>query len=70
MVNLLQLNSDSGEKVSSFTGKKGLVNVEFKIDIAGTYLIIKDNVVAVGLEVTDSLKTANLEDIRKKLINE
>ncbi|AGX43312.1 sulfite exporter TauE/SafE family protein [Clostridium saccharobutylicum] len=64
------VNSDSGEKVSSFTGKKGLVNVEFKIDIAGTYLIIKDNVVAVGLEVTDSLKTANLEDIRKKLINE
>ncbi|MCE5220530.1 MAG: sulfite exporter TauE/SafE family protein [Clostridium sp.] len=63
------VNSDSGEKVSSFTGKKGIVNVEFKIDKAGTYVIIKDNVAAVGLEVTDSLKTVNLEDIRKKLIN-
>jgi len=63
------LNADNGERVSSFTGKKGIVNVEFKIDAVGTYLIIKDNVAAVGLEVTDSLKTANLEDIRKKLIN-
>lgn len=63
------VNADSGEKISSFTGKKGIVNVEFKIDKAGTYLIIKDNVAAVALEVTDSLKTANLEDIRKKLIN-
>lgn len=63
------VNADSGEKLSSFTGEKGIVNVEFKIDTAGTYLIIKDNVAAVGLEVTNSLKTANLDDIRKKLIN-
>ncbi len=62
------LNAESGKQISSFIGKKGIVNVEFKIDTSGTYLIVKDNVAAVGIEVTDSLKTVNLEDVRKKLI--
>ena len=38
------------------------------MDTSGTHLIVKDNVAAVGIEVTDSLKTVNLEDVRKKLI--
>jgi plastocyanin domain-containing protein len=62
------LNAESGKQISSFIGKKGVVNVEFKIDTSGTYLIVKDNVAAIGIEVTDSLKTVNLEDVRKKLI--
>jgi plastocyanin domain-containing protein/sulfite exporter TauE/SafE/copper chaperone CopZ len=67
--NFTILNADTGEQISTFTGKKGIVDVEFKIDKIGTYLIVKDNVAAVGIEVTDSLKTVNLEDVRKKLIN-
>ncbi|MDR3598333.1 sulfite exporter TauE/SafE family protein [Clostridium sp.] len=67
--NFTILNADTGEQISSFTGKKGIVDVEFNIDKIGTYLIVKDNVAAVGIEVTDSLKTVNLEDVRKKLIN-
>ncbi|NRW82347.1 plastocyanin domain-containing protein [Clostridium beijerinckii] len=44
--------------------------MEFNIDKSGTYVIVKDNVVAMGIEVTDSLKTVNLDEVRKKLINE
>lgn len=62
------LNADTGENVGTFTGKKGIVNVSFKEDKSGTYLIIKDNVVAVGIKVTDSLETVNLEDVRKEFI--
>ena len=62
------INAESGKQISSFIGKKGIVNVEFKMDTSGTHLIVKDNVAAVGIEVTDSLKTVNLEDVRKKLI--
>ncbi len=63
-------NADSGDEVTTFTGRKDVVNVEFNIDNSGTYLIVKDNVVAMGIEVTDSLKTVNLDEVRKKLINE
>ncbi|NRT76934.1 sulfite exporter TauE/SafE family protein [Clostridium beijerinckii] len=63
-------NADSGDEVTTFTGRKDVVNVEFNIDKSGTYVIVKDNVVAMGIEVTDSLKTVNLDEVRKKLINE
>lgn len=62
------LNADSGEPVNIFTGKKGIVNVEFNIDNSGTYLIIKDNIAVVGVEVTDSLGNVNLEEVRDKYI--
>jgi plastocyanin domain-containing protein/sulfite exporter TauE/SafE/copper chaperone CopZ len=62
-------NADSEEVISSFTGKKGIVNVSFKIDKIGTYVIVKDDIALAGIEVTDSLEKANLEDIRKKIIN-
>ena len=63
-------DANSGDEVTTFTGRKDVVNVEFNIDKSGTYLIVKDNVVAMGIEVTDSLKTVNLDEVRKKLINE
>ncbi|RII31861.1 heavy metal transport/detoxification protein [Clostridium chromiireducens] len=63
------LNADSGEPVSSFTGKKGIVNVEFNIDNSGTYVIVKENIAVVGVEVTDSLENANLEEVRNKYIS-
>lgn len=67
--NFIILNADSGEQITSFIGKKGIVNVEFNIDKVGTYVIVKDNIAMLGIEVTDSLKTINLEDVRKKLIS-
>ena len=63
------INADSGDKVSTFVGKKDVINVEFNMDKSGTYIIVKDNVAVLGIEVTDSLKTVNLEEVRKKLIN-
>ena len=67
--NFTILNADSGEQISSFNGKKGIVNVEFNIDKSGTYVIVKDNIAVVGIEVTDSLKTVNLEEVREKFIS-
>lgn len=63
------LDAVSGKQIGSFIGKKDIVNVEFKIDTSGTYLIVKDNAAVLGIEVTDSLKTVNLEEVRKKFIN-
>ncbi|MBD7912288.1 sulfite exporter TauE/SafE family protein [Clostridium cibarium] len=61
-------NGETGEYVSTFTGKKGVVNVDFKIDKSGPYLIVKNNVVLIGLKVSDSLEKVNLEDVRKEFI--
>ncbi|WP_143316546.1 sulfite exporter TauE/SafE family protein [Clostridium sp. HBUAS56017] len=61
-------NGETGEYVSNFTGKKGVVNVGFKIDKSGPYLIVKNNVVLIGLKVSDSLEKVNLEDVRKEFI--
>ncbi len=63
------LNGDNDDKITTFIGKKGIVNVDFKIDKSGTYLIVKDDVIVVGIEVTDSLKNVNLEEVRKKFIS-
>ena len=63
------VNGDSGDLVSTFTGKKGIVNVEFNIDKSGTYVIVKDSTTLVVIEVADSLKSVNLEEVRKKFIS-
>ena len=63
-------NGGSGEQISTFMGKKGIVNVEFNIDKSGTYVIVKDNIAVLGIEVTDSLKSMDLEEVRKNLISE
>jgi plastocyanin domain-containing protein len=68
--NFTVLKGENNDVVTNFTGKKGVVNVEFTISNSGTYLIVKNNSIAAAIEVTDSLQTANLEDVRKKLINE
>jgi len=63
------INADIGAQVTSFKGEKGIVNVEFNIVNSGTYLIVQNNVAVVGIEVTDSLKNVNLEEVRKKFIS-
>jgi len=62
-------NAETEEIVTTFTGKKGIVDVEFKINESGTYVIVKDNVAVVGIQVTDSLNTVNLEEVRQNFIS-
>ncbi|AWK52828.1 heavy metal transport/detoxification protein [Clostridium beijerinckii] len=62
-------NAETEEIVNTFTGKKGIVDVEFKINESGTYVIVKDNVAVVGIQVTDSLNTVNLEEVRENFIS-
>ena len=68
--NYVILNGDNDDIVTNFQGKKGKVNVDFSIKKSGTYLIIKNNQILAGIEVSDSLKNVNLEEVRKKFINE
>jgi len=63
------INAENNDEISTFTGKKGIVNVDFNINQKGTYLIIKDNIAVLGIEVTESLSSANLEEVRKIYID-
>ncbi len=64
------LDVNSGETLTEFNGKKGIVNVEFKIDKDGGYAIVKDNAALHIIEVTDNAKTADLDEIRLKYISQ
>lgn len=59
------INAENNSEITSFTGKKGIVNVEFNLDKNGTYLIVRDNVAILGIEAADSLKNIDLEEVRK-----
>jgi plastocyanin domain-containing protein/sulfite exporter TauE/SafE/copper chaperone CopZ len=63
------INAENNNVISTFAGKKGIVNVDFNINQKGTYLIVKDNIALLGIEVTDSLNSVNLEDVRKIYID-
>ena len=63
------INADIGNQVTSFKGKKGIVEVEFSIPNSGTYIIIQNNSIVAGIEVSDSLENVNLEEVRKKYIS-
>jgi plastocyanin domain-containing protein len=62
------INAENNNKINTFTGKKGIVNVDFNINESGTYLIIKDNIAILGIEVTDSLNSVNLEAVRENYL--
>lgn len=62
------INAENNSEVTSFTGKKGIVNVEFNLEKSGTYLIVQDNVAVLGIEVADSLKAVDLEEVRKTFL--
>jgi len=64
------INADIGSQVTSFKGKKGIVEVEFSIPNSGTYIIVQNNSIVAGIEVSDSLENVNLEEVRKKYISE
>ena len=59
----------SGDVVTTFTGKKDSVDVEFNIAKSGSYVVVNNNIVVIGIEVTDSLENVNLEDVRKNFLD-
>ncbi|WP_238881519.1 sulfite exporter TauE/SafE family protein [Clostridium sp. YIM B02551] len=60
------LNAQTGDKVSSFTGKKGKNEIEFISKEVGPFAIVKDNIILGVIEVTDDLKAADTDQIRNK----
>jgi sulfite exporter TauE/SafE/plastocyanin domain-containing protein/copper chaperone CopZ len=66
----LILDAVTGDKVSSFTAKKGSTDFEFKPKKAGGYAILKDNGILGIIEVVDDLKGTKLEDVRNKYLGQ
>lgn len=62
------INANTGETVTSFTGNKGINEVEINSNTPGGYAIVKDDIILGVIEVVDNLKNANLENIRNKYI--
>ena len=61
-------DGDGDDIVTTFTGKEGIVDVDFNIDKNGTYIVVNDDIVVIGIEVTDSLENINLEEVRKNFL--
>ncbi|GKX65709.1 sulfite exporter TauE/SafE family protein [Inconstantimicrobium mannanitabidum] len=66
--NFSLVNEDNGNVLNTFKGEKGTVEFDFNIDKLGTYYIVNNNSAVLAIEVSDSLKSVNLEDVRKKYI--
>jgi sulfite exporter TauE/SafE/plastocyanin domain-containing protein/copper chaperone CopZ len=64
----LIIDAASGDKVTSFTAKKGINEVEFSPKKVGGYAILKDNSILGIIEVVDNLKAADIEKIREKYL--
>jgi plastocyanin domain-containing protein/sulfite exporter TauE/SafE/copper chaperone CopZ len=64
------VNGESGAAVTTFKGKKGIVNVDLDIAKSGTYLLVQGNGILAGIEVIDNLKAANIEEVRKIYLGE
>jgi hypothetical protein len=56
------------EAAASFTGTKGVQEVNFDAQKSGGYAIIKDNYTLGLIEVVDDLGSVDLEEVRKKYI--
>ena len=54
--------------ISSFKGRKGIVDVNFKATSPNTFGIYKDQKITSIIEVVDDLKTTNVETIREKFL--
>lgn len=56
--------SDTGENVTTFEGKKGIIKVTATFSAAGIYPIIKDATVVGSVVVVEDFKNVDLEKIR------
>lgn len=59
------LDVDTGEQVFSFTGKKGINEIEFSPPEAGGYAIIGDDYVLAIIEVVDDMTAVDLAYLRE-----
>ncbi|WP_372994362.1 sulfite exporter TauE/SafE family protein [Lutispora sp.] len=59
-------DATTGEDIISFTGKKGINEVEFSPKKTDGYIIIKDNYILGVVEVVDDINTVDLEKVRSK----
>jgi plastocyanin domain-containing protein/copper chaperone CopZ len=60
--------SDTGKNVTTFEGKKGIIDVNATFSAEGMYPIIKDANVVGAVVVVDDLKNVDLEKIRKDFL--
>lgn len=64
----LIIDAATGEKVKSFTAKRGINEVEFSPGKTGGYGIVKGNNILGIIEVVDNPDTADLEKIREQYL--
>lgn len=64
------INLGTGDTITTFNGKKGIVEVEFIIDKSDGYGIIRDNNVLEAIDVVDDINKADLKQIRLKYIKQ
>ncbi|MGE5628238.1 MAG: heavy metal transport/detoxification protein, partial [Solirubrobacterales bacterium] len=63
------IDSKTNQTLTSFDGKKGVVNVTFDTHETGVYLIIKDGSLLSVIDVVDNLNTTDLNSIRSEFLN-
>lgn len=63
------LSADTGNPITSFEGKKGVIKVNTSFNTNGLYVISKDNSIIGAVLVVDDLKNVDLEKIKKDYIS-
>ncbi|BCN31084.1 urease accessory protein UreH domain-containing protein [Anaeromicropila herbilytica] len=63
------VNSNSGDTLTSFEGKKGTIKTEVKFAEEGVYAILKDGSVLGIIVIVDDLSKVDLEQIRADYLN-
>lgn len=64
----LIVDAATGDKISSFTAKKGLNEVTFNPKKVGGYAILKDDALLGVIEVVADVKTTDTEKVREKYL--
>lgn len=62
------VDANTGAIVKEFTGKKGIVDIDFTINSSGVYALLVNQDLLGVVEAVDDIKTVNLEEIRNKYI--
>lgn len=62
------VDGDTGDKVTSFTARKGINEIEFSPKKSGAYGIVRGNNILGIIHVVDDLGTADLEEIRSTFL--
>jgi len=62
------LDLDTGENLTSFTGKKGINEIAIKPENPGTYAIVTGDSLLGLIEAVEDLEAADLEEIRVKYL--